>query len=94
MSEIEIYEETIRDFNSNKDILKNREWHGITFLDFYNILLHKKDKKKIRMLKNCALLFISLFKNLPPDDYNNIGLDYLVLSKQEQERTKKILNCY
>ena len=91
MSEIEIYEETIRDFNSNKDILKNREWYGITFLDFYNILLHKKDKKKIRMLKNCALLFISLFINLPPDDCNNIGLDYLVLSKQEQERTKKIL---
>jgi len=91
MSEIEIYEETIRDFNSNKDILKNQEWHGIIFLDFYNILLHKKDKMKIRMLKNCALLFISLFNYLPPDDYNNIGLDYLVLSKQEQERTEKIL---
>ena len=94
MSEIEIYEKTIRDFDSNKAILKNREWHGITFLDFYNTLLHKKDKKKIRMLKNCALLFISLFKNLPPDDYNNIGSDYLVLSREEQERTKNNLKNY
>jgi len=91
MSEIEIYEKTIRDFNSNKDILKNRDWHGITFLDIYNILLHKKDKKKIRTLKNCALLLLVLFKNLPIDDYNNIGLDYLVLSREEQERIENVL---
>jgi hypothetical protein len=81
-TEMECYETILNYFQENKF---NREkidlWKNKTFIS----LMKKLEKTQNRLLvKNVIILILSLFENIPPDIYNNRGIDINRLSYEDK----------
>ncbi|MEJ2277587.1 MAG: hypothetical protein P8Y70_07545 [Candidatus Lokiarchaeota archaeon] len=81
-TEIDCYEKILDFFQENKFKKKKIElWKNKTFI----ALMKKLEKTQNRVLvKNAIILMISLFDNIPPDIYNNRGIDIDLLSKADK----------
>jgi len=82
--EIDCYEKILRYFNERKDI--NREdvklWKNRSLVKIMELWNRTKN---ITLVRNSLILMISLFENLPPDIYNNRGVNINRCSRKDRE---------
>ena len=82
--EIDCYEKILRFFNEQRSISKEGTilWKNrslIKIMDVWN------RTRNITLVRNSLILMISLFENLPPDIYNNRGVNINRCSKEDRE---------
>lgn len=90
--EIDCYEKILNYFNSCEDSRDKREiWKSHSLITLMNKLMRTQNK---RLIQNALILLLSLFEDMPPDIFNNRGIDFnrltgddrdLVLSKLKGE---------
>jgi hypothetical protein len=74
----------ILDFYQNKKTNRDEAeiWKDHSLIEFMKLL----DKKKNRVLvTNAIILMLSLFENIPPDTYNNRGVDINRISRRDRD---------
>ncbi|MFW9946659.1 MAG: hypothetical protein ACFFDX_07500 [Candidatus Odinarchaeota archaeon] len=87
--ELEYYTKIINFFKSqpsNKDSIEI--WKNKSFIELMKVLERTKNKK---LVQNAIILIISLFEQLPPDLYNNRGINANFISKKDKKSYLSVL---
>lgn len=81
--ELDCYLEILEYFQTEKiDRKKTEIWKDQSLIELMKLL----DKKKNRVLvTNALILMVSLFENIPPDTYNNRGVDINRISVRDRK---------
>ncbi|MGQ4874140.1 MAG: hypothetical protein ACTSVV_04500 [Promethearchaeota archaeon] len=85
-TELACYEKILQFYETCQDSREKIEiWKSRSLINLMNKLAETKNK---RLIRNAIILLISLFEDIPPDIYNNRGIDINRLSEKDR---KKIL---
>ena len=82
--EIDCYEKILKYFNQRKDMKRDdfRLWKNLSLVKIMEVWNRTRN---ITLVRNSLILMISLFENLPPDIYNNRGIDINRCSRKDRE---------
>ena len=89
IAEIDCYEKILKFFHKrhhNRD--KTEIWKNQSLIQLMKKLQKTKDKRTIR---NALILLISLFEQIPPDIYNNRGININRLSEDDRRMVQDAL---
>jgi hypothetical protein len=88
-SELAYYLKIIEFFqNQTQDPESIELWKNKSLIELMKVLKRTKNKLLVR---NALLIIISLFEHLPPDLFNNKGINANLLNKEEKATLKSIL---
>lgn len=81
-NELDCYLKII-DFFQNKEINKDKReiWKNHSLIKLMNLLERTKNKA---LVANAIILILSLFEDIPPDTYNNRGVDINRISEKDR----------
>jgi len=73
----------IIDFFQNKKVNKEKTeiWKSLSLIELMNFLDRSKNKT---LVANAIILILSLFEDIPPDTYNNRGVDINRISEKDR----------
>jgi len=81
--ELECYQKILDYFQKGKVDNENTEiWKNQSLIEMMELLDQKKNKA---LVTNAIIMILSLFENIPPDTYNNRGVDISRISIEERE---------
>ncbi len=84
-SDLDYYYDILEQYQQIFKTEKDKDiWKYRVYMQLMELLI---DKNNITLVRNSILLILSLFENLPPDHYNNHGININSITKAE----KKIL---
>jgi hypothetical protein len=88
-SELNYYLEIIEFFQNHSEDDENTElWKDKSLMELMRVLKRTRNKLLVR---NALILIISLFEHLPPDLFNNKGINAHLLNKEEKASLRSIL---
>lgn len=80
--EIDCYLKILDYFQKDKVNNENTEiWKNQSLIEMMELLAQKKNKA---LVTNAIILMLSLFEDIPPDTYNNRGVDISRISNEER----------
>ncbi|MFW9896616.1 MAG: hypothetical protein ACFFD7_12495 [Candidatus Thorarchaeota archaeon] len=81
--ELDCYLKILDYFQKEKGNKENTEiWKDHTFIKLMKLLEQKKNKE---LVTNAIILILSLFEDIPPDTYNNRGVDISRISHEDRK---------
>lgn len=81
--ELDCYMKILDYFQKDKVNKENTEiWKDQSFIELMKLLEQKKNRD---VVTNAIILILSLFENLPPDTFNNRGVDISRISIEERK---------
>ena len=81
--ELDCYMKILDYFQKDKANKENTEiWKDQSFIELMKLLEQKKNRD---VVTNAIILMLSLFENLPPDTYNNRGVDISRISIEDRK---------
>ena len=81
--ELDCYLQILDYFQKDRISKENTEiWKDQSFIELMKLLEQKKNRD---VVTNAIILMLSLFENLPPDTYNNRGVDISRISIEERK---------
>jgi len=82
--ETDCYDKILKFFISCQEESRDRKeiWKSTTLITLMKQLARTKNKK---LTKNAIILMITLFEDIPPDIYNNRGININRLSENDRE---------
>jgi predicted HTH transcriptional regulator len=81
--ELDLYMQILDYFQKDKVNKENTEiWKDQSFIELMKLLEQKKNRD---MVTNAIILMLSLFEDIPPDIYNNRGVDISRISIEERK---------
>ncbi|MBN1215696.1 MAG: hypothetical protein JXA99_09695 [Candidatus Lokiarchaeota archaeon] len=84
-SDLDYYYDILEQYQQISKTEKDKDiWKYRLYMQLMELLI---DKNNITLVRNSILLILSLFENLPPDPYNNQGININSITEAE----KKIL---
>jgi hypothetical protein len=87
--ELDFYIKIIEFFQSNDVDRETTEiWKNKSLIELMKVLKRTKNKE---FVKNAILLIISLFEHIPPDIYNNKGVNTEIMKEKDKESYLSIL---
>ena len=87
--ELNCYLEIIEFFQHQSQDPESIElWKDKSIMELMKVLKRTNNKLLIR---NALILMITLFEHLPPDLFNNKGINTKILNKEDKESLKSIL---
>ncbi|MFX0025452.1 MAG: hypothetical protein ACFE8M_03495 [Candidatus Hermodarchaeota archaeon] len=87
--ELEYYTKIINFFKSQPSNKESVEiWKNKSFIELMKVLERTKNKE---LVQNAIILIISLFGQLPPDLYNNRGINANFISKKDKKSYLSLL---
>ena len=92
--ELDCYLKIIKYFQKRENKEKTEIWKSETLIHLMKKLKEAKGEKideKRDIIRNSLILLTSLFKNIPPDIYNNRGVDINRLSEKDKEPLRNAL---
>lgn len=87
--ELDCYTKILKFFKrqpSNKEVVEI--WKNKAFIQLMRVLERTKNKE---LIQNAIIIIISLFEQLPPDLYNNRGINANLIKKKEKEAFLSVL---
>jgi hypothetical protein len=86
--ELDCYLQILNYFQEDKVNKDNTEiWKDQSLLKLMNLLENKKNRD---LVTNALILILSLFEDIPPDIYNNRGVDINRISNEDR---KALIGC-
>jgi len=80
--ELDCYMKILDYFQKDKINKENTEiWKDQTFIELMKLLEQKKNSD---MVTNAIILMLSLFEDMPPDTYNNRGVNINLISGKDR----------
>lgn len=88
--EIEAYEQILKFFNKKDRTEDETEvWEDHTYVNLMEFLKKKKVIENLynnyKLVENAIILILSLFHDVPPDRFTNIGKDSKCIEKNDRE---------
>jgi len=82
--EIDCYEKILQFFNQQQFLSKENKnlWKSRSLIKIMEVWSRTRN---LTLVRNSLILLISLFENVPPDLYNNRGVDIQLLSKKDRD---------
>ena len=88
--ELEAYDQILKFFNKKDRTNKETEiWEDQTYINLMGFLKKKKEIENLynnyKLVENAIILILSLFENIPPDTFNNRGVNINSISIEERK---------